>query len=659
MQIPPDGFSAITLHSLAAFLLALGWVALLFVALAGYGALLLKLLRVRITLALAALSGIAVATLVGGLINAFYAATRPALLAFVLIGLMAAALWLRDRSRVADTPFRSKSLAVKLLLMSTLLIFAFRIAASVHDCHLQDSDDFNYYLAAPVKMLATHSFRGDVFSERRVMSSIGGNEFFDTLVIAVLPVECTQMADWTLGIFLVGLLAFAIGNEFALTEAQRYALAFFFAITPQLRFNLTFVLLPSAMFMGMVYVAARDDDAPRWREAQALLLGALVGAVASMKSSYVVHGVLFLACIVALRWWKRGRTEALRFGVLASLAGLLVMLPWMLANIGTAGTMFYPLLGKGFQYSAYGHYPPPTNPALGILLHKVLPFCIPMMVVLLAEWVWGEREERSLTVAALMLAALLGSVANGLATGGDSVRRYNYPCILPAITLAYVVFARRRNTSPAQRKWLLLECAAAAFALLVGINTGTTTFTSEYRDTWQGLKASLTDYHATTGETRERYAALQQAIPAGSTALASLQDPFLLNFSRSKILIADWPGAASPKPGWPLWENADALAAFLLDHGVRYLLYDYNDCHFAPQFASCHAMLEKQQSERKVDRSVTQWLREEAAVGYDARHQYEALAVTRRRIYDDGENYILDLEEPATTQQPALAQPAK
>ncbi len=181
------------------------------------------------------------------------------------------------------------------------------------------------------------------------------------------------------------------------------------------------------------------------------------------------------------------------------------------------------------------------------------------------------------------------------------MRRYNYPCILPAITLAYIVFARRKMLAPTVQKWRVLETAAAAFAVLAAINTGTTNFTSEYRDSWRELKASLTDYRATTAATRAQYAALEEAIPAGSIALTSVLDPFLLDFRKSNILIADWPGAASPKPGWPLWENADSFAQFLLAHNVRYLIYSYNDCNLTltAEFPDCHTALDKSQSERR------------------------------------------------------------
>jgi hypothetical protein len=102
MQIAPEGFSAITLHSLAAFLLALGWVGLLFFAIAGYGALLLRALQVRVTVVLAALAGIAVTIFTGGLLNEFSLITSPVLLVFILVGLLAAAFFLRQPGGLQD-----------------------------------------------------------------------------------------------------------------------------------------------------------------------------------------------------------------------------------------------------------------------------------------------------------------------------------------------------------------------------------------------------------------------------------------------------------------------------------------------------------------------------------------------------------------------------
>ncbi|MEO6923477.1 MAG: hypothetical protein ABI142_06605, partial [Bryocella sp.] len=302
MQILPEGFSAITAHSLLAFVWAIVWALLVFAAISGYGAVLLRDLGTRRpTITLSALAGFAVTVFLGGILNAASLITVHILIAFVLLGVIACAFLVRRETTTFSTPprpFSQQSLTARVLLLLALTVFGYRVIGSVHDCQLQDSDDFNYYLAAPLKILETHSFRGDVFSERRVMSSIGGNQFLATLILATQPIECTQMGDWMLGIFLLGLLAFRIGDEFDLTQEQRYALAFFLLITPQLRFNLTYVILPAAIFTGVVYTFVYRSKQAHWETSQAVIIGGILGAAASMKSSYVVHAslmVLFLA----------------------------------------------------------------------------------------------------------------------------------------------------------------------------------------------------------------------------------------------------------------------------------------------------------------------------------------------------------------------------
>jgi len=652
MSLPPAGFSAITAGSLLHWLWALVWAAVVFVATAGYGGLLLRSLGIRRpSLVLAAMTGFGIAIFLGGVLNLAHLIYVPVLIGFVAVGIALAALLVRfgqttPEPGAANSGFASKSLSAKVLLIAIMAVLALRIASTTHDFEYQESDDFNYYLAAPKKMIQTHTFGADPYSERRAISSIGGNEFVDTLILATQPLESVQMGDWTLGVFLLGLLAFALGSEFELSEMQRYLLAFFILITPQLRFNLTFVVLPSAIFLGLVYVVANRELTERYGVAQAIAAGGLVGTVASIKSSYLTHGVIFLICIGLLRWWKRGFPAGLRFFAIAAVSCLTVMLPWMFANHLVMATWFFPILGKGFHYSAYGHYASPTTLAMSILLKKVFPFCLPLLLLFLAEFYWGERDERTMTITALMLTAFAASIVNGMATGGDSVRRYNYPCILPAITLVYVVFARRRNTAPGVRRWWMMEAGAALIAIVTAINTGTTTFTSEYQNHWIGLRASLADYHLTTPEVRAEYAALQRAIPSDSGVLATLTNPFLLDFSKRDVMIADFPGTASPKPGWPTWESGEAFAQFLLEHNVRYLIYSYGECDPAP-YANCDAKLDDEQNKTAANPYITRLIRNEAGIGYQARHQYEELARTRRHIYDDGKIYILDLTKPA------------
>lgn len=289
--------------SLLHFTEALLWCALLFVSIAGYGAVLLRLFGLRRpSVALAATTGVGVVIFLGGCLNLAQAVTTSVLLALTLLGLLAA-IFLRitlTESEPPSDPAGSQSLSsrtIAFLLILLAVIFIVRLGASVHAGQYQEADDYNYYLAAPSKMLQLHHYAADPFSERRIETSVGGNYFLQTMVLVALPLENVQMADRTLGLILLAFMAYGVANQFRLTKMQRAIFALLVVFTPQLQFNLTFVLLPSALFFGLVYLAASRKLLADRPLLLALLLGLVTGAIASTKSTYLPHGVVFVGCI--------------------------------------------------------------------------------------------------------------------------------------------------------------------------------------------------------------------------------------------------------------------------------------------------------------------------------------------------------------------------
>jgi hypothetical protein len=126
--------------------------------------------------------------------------------------------------------------------------------------------------------------------------------------------------------------------------------------------------------------------------------------------------------------------------------------------------------------------------------------------------------------------------------------------------------------------------------------------------------------------------------------LASVDNPFLLDFRTHSINIADYPGAASLPPGWPSRQDGEALARYLLANHIRYLIYDYG--YFAASDREAPHVI--------ADASRTQWIHSEARIALRSHQQYAELARTRLHLYDDGDIYILDLATAANGSNPAL-----
>ncbi len=350
--------------------------------------------------------------------------------------------------------------------------------------------------------------------------------------------------------------------------------------------------------------------------------------IASFKSTYLPHGILFCLFIGLLNARRHGLRAGLRTILFGSLGGLIVLLPWAIASHSASGTWFYPLLGKGYQYSAYGLFPPPSGGNSLKIIAKVMTFNLPLLAVLLVEWFWCEHDEQTRVLTALTAAAMVASVLVGIATGGDSVRRYNYPAILAAILLLYAAASHKANLLPTGR-WRSLERLSAALCLCLALYIGFNSWTWEYSMTLKCLYTSLTDFHIQPQSTVLAYAAMERAIPASPDGtIATLDFPFLLDFKSHDIAIADIPGAASLPPGWPSRSDGNALAAYLLARHRRYLAVTFD--------ATTVPLAEKRELAEMADPTSTQWIISEAQIRLASYRQYEQLMHTRAHIYDKG-----------------------
>jgi hypothetical protein len=644
-MIPVHEVSAVTAASLLHLACALGWLILLFLAIAGYGAALLRVWGYRQAgFTLSATVGFVPVIFIGGVLNLLQMVRPGVLIGFVLVGaaLAAGSAW-GQRNRLKSMTPAARSTLSWIVLTVAVLGAAFRVTATVHPSHFEPSDDLYFYYAAPVKMIEMHSYAADPYSERRITSSIGGNQFLNTLILATQPLETIQMADGGMGVILLFLLGLALAEAFELTHLQRYSFAFILMIMPQIRLNISYVILPSALFLGLVYLAVHRRLTQDYPLLQALLLGGVVGAVATMKSTYVTHGVLFILFLTLLHWRTRGLRAALRLLGVAAASCFTVMLPWIIASHQTCGTWFYPLLGKGVHFSAYGLYRVPGEMTRQIIFTKVIPFCLPLFILFLGEFVISEKNERSYSIVGLMLTGCIGSALVGMATGGDSLKRYNFACVLPAICLIFILCARRTNISGGLPLWRLLQAAAVTAITGLALTVGLSSFTYEYTVTWHSFKLAPHPLRLTNEALHQQYAAVERALPTDADALETVTLPFLFDYTKHNIFFADFPGDASPKPGWPARQSGEALAHFLLAHHIRYLIYGYGECGSPAPFATCEESYAHDDQRVIHMHEISAFIRGELESGYDARKQYGELARVKRHIYDDGTIYILDL----------------
>jgi hypothetical protein len=126
---------------------------------------------------------------------------------------------------------------------------------------------------------------------------------------------------------------------------------------------------------------------------------------------------------------------------------------------------------------------------------------------------------------------------------------------------------------------------------------------------------------------------MQDAVPDGATLLARLRYPFVLDFTRHTILIANYPGGSSPPPGMPSFQGGEILARYLCEQSVRYVAYSYRK----------EANFSRETFEHRLAPEALPWNRAQAAHALDFQDNLVELGGSRRRIFDNGDVFVLDL----------------
>ena len=630
-------------HAIFHFLWAQTWCAILVAAFIGIGCLALRCLVGQVSsIGLAACVGLSITVFLGGLLNMAQLIYPAVLIALTLAGTgIAIAQLIRPG---ADRPPAEVSAVLlawrgswrfkRVVLLCFALLLLFRMASTPRVLSYPNVDDQNFYLAVPVKMMEAHQLAADPYSERRIEGSVGGSYFLQGMVMSVLPLQNVQMADRYLGLILIVLISLALARQFELSPLTSALFLIFSISIPTLAFNLTFSVLPSALWLALVLIGTENAYLGRRPAVQAFLLGLMIGTLCSLKSIYLPHATLFCLLLYLLRGFETGWKLAVTGWAFSFLGALLIMIPWMAEMRVTCGTWLYPILGSGYNYTAYHQFPAAftTDPvkvfSVGFESFVPLAIIIAVQIFLVS---WGDR---ALVFFALTAACLLGTAAAGFATGTDSMQRYNFSIVMPTLLLSYLQFSAERNLHHGRMVGSFLQaCSMVVLSLWVVWHASR----GHYSAMWDGIKASIADRPSDSLDTRQEYAKISSALPKDGLVLTTLQSPYLLDHLNQRIFLADWPGCAGLPPGWPIKKDGEALAEYLTGHSIRYLAYSYADNR---QLSDCLEI--PIDPTRQSVRTIIQY--ENYLM---VNKQYTELRQSRRTIYDDGKVFILDLSTRA------------
>lgn len=630
-------------------------------SLAGWGVLVVSVLRSRFSTGFGfnAAVGMALSTSVGGFLNWFRMISPDVVRAYLLVGLLISAFVgarqtrsLRDFFVSARVYFRVRRfIAFLIVLLALVTLVKYATAISPGQFHPQD--DYHAYFVFPVKMLQIGSLGSDPFSERRIVSSLGGKFFLDTLPLSVTG-EVKNLRVMDEGVAFVVLLLLLAEIMIRKSIPGHWTLITIIAavVFPAPLSNIT------AVYCGIVLLVLLFDLLDRTVATPSVNLAALLAIVlaslCSLKTTFApMAGVFFLSffgfqlfCLP-----DKGKTIA-RAGLCVVLIVALLS-PWMLYSYRSSGTLFYPIFGKGFHGSRYGTYLLPTA-NMGI--HNILAFvnglantlgAVLVIQVCLVLLVLRRTKHQRLIDLMIIINLTIDIAFIGIATGGVQMYRYSF-AILFSVALFLLIEELAICPLPSELGSPLSSPDSAVAILLLGMLFGSSWhgFMAEQKE-WRlaALKFALTGQDIVTPLEVSTYRNMQLTIPPGQKVLVRLDKNFLLDFRRNPIYINDLPGGASLPPGIPIFRGSEALADYLVLHNIRYLAYSYGD----------EATFSRAEFSIRLEPNVNVWLRKGAQIAFDFQDNVVILGQSRKKLFDNGRMFVLDLASPLAPNPTSVA----
>lgn len=528
------------------------------------------------------------------------------------------------------------------IIFAVFFVIAYCINMLFHD--FNRGDDYSSYLLFPMRILAEGFSGGDAFNLRGIEHGLGGGDYINALILSISNLASLHLAEAGLGLMVLGLLCVdqirMISHRFWPSYCG-FIIACVSAIFAQYT-NVTPILSGCAIGLGMLIIGHQMPShfAPKI----AALIGALCGALIALKGNLLAPALMFLGVIFLVRIIEQRRAWVFAEIGIALLACLLFLLPWMLASRETHGTLFYPLLGKGFTYSG-GFALVPQELFWGAI-REFIPLYSLTFVGLLVFWI-RSNDLHGIRFAFILFGSMVISTVI-LALTPAGMYRYCYvilatPCIYFLIQNLCILNSPISKSlfglSIQHTRYLIYLIIFVSSVLMIHQTkrVGSHLFRDAFYTRYINLNPTLlsdTDMLSPQLPTNaSRYYNFQQLVPAGEQLIAQVEAPFLFDYRRNQIWVMDYPGSAGPEP-LPHQGTPEDLAQYLRKHNIRYIAHSYQ------------AWLKRKESEYFIKYELNpsyDWNKGMVQRELRVNNQMLSLSQMYRVIYDDGRDRVIDL----------------
>ena len=591
--------------------------------------------------------GVAFSIFIGGLLNVFGAISKVTVISYVWGGVICFVLLdaLRMKNYLINAPkkilglWRKDKAAIIAVLVVVILLFLSYLASAV-PAQWNGHDDGQAYGIFPQKMLEQGSLGYEPFSQRRT-GTLGGQSFLHTLVLCVLSNHQLHIIDPGVALIIVIALLWGLAKEFHVSKRFGLSICILFLCFPVPIINTTSLVMGAALCLALFQVVGDrhfEDNQGVFR--RAFVVALLIAALCASKINFAVFcGIYFSVSYGLYLVFESSRRIVAAEFVIAAVLTLVFLLPWMIASYQASGTLFFPFLGRGYYYPAFGLNENPL-PTVHVLVKSIYYYLYyPSTICLMAAFILGLRHSSKGRI--IWAGGICGSVIfSGIIINSltPSVPlRYSWSFFVAALSaLIFYAFMNEKG-----RPYLLFERGFYAFMVLLMapcflINSLALKFFDFEKDP-VSIRYPKTEFVARSDLYPHKkvvcYSRAQHSIPERQTFLALVSEASLLDFKRNQILIVDYliPG---PKPGMPIFQHGQAVAEYLLSQGIRYVMYSYSD----------------EGGFRKNDLSfrlnfTDPWPRDQALMRFTLQDDLMELSKIKKKIFDDGDIFVLDLAQ--------------
>jgi hypothetical protein len=640
------------------YFLSFSWGIWIVISFIGWGTAINRLLfpQDRVDWGQRATWGIAWSLIFGGLLNVTWTISKAAILIYICSGALYGIIdaW-RNKASLANklNQLIKACQSNKFWASGTFIAFLLTVwqyGGWVSSYNFSIVDDYQAYFVFPQKMLQIGSLGPDPFSDRRLVSALGGQSFLHALNLSALDERSLYLIDPGCGLLITIGLIIGYCQRKNISKTSTLAIVLGFLLLNPLRLNTTGVLIPICLLFGLFnlleWEGLKAENIPN----NAAIVALLAAAPCTLKSTLIPTSIILLTssyffCVIG----SKNKHKAIYEFCFAAILLCLFILPWSISLYQSSGTLLYPILGKGLHGSVYGGSVKLANseilPKVAMKLKRYVILTIIYIPAILGMrfWIIGFRKKPIVREAALsiFISGVVGTLLIAFSTGSADNYRYSYPQLIVMLAVFILIIVENIEHNKINLKFKkVVSLGLVVLYVLVAIKThGYNNFVS-YQETMNNIALGINNVPLITLEEREKYAKMLDSVPQGARVLTRLDKPFLMNFKKHTIWIADYPGGASLPPGMPSFKGEEALADYLVSHSIRYVAYSYaKEANFPRSYI-----------EPRLIPNDNKWWENQALNTFEFQDSLQKLGESRKRIYDDGENFVIDLSSKKNQQ---------